>query len=101
MMRCAVCGGSDASKVHDWETHGGTRYGMACRGECAGLLWEAHFLRATKVDAGELDLLLWKWRRRRSEVEGRTFSEPPPMSEAERLGATQQAYWADVLKELS
>ena len=98
-MRCAICGGSDPAKVRDWETAGGTRYGMACRGEHAGLLWEAHFIKATGGTADALELLLWRWRRARAEAEGRAFVEPPPMSEAERKSAAQQAYWGDVLWE--
>lgn len=100
-MRCAICGATDPGKVRNWETNGGTRYGMACRGEHAGLLWEAHFLRATGAEAGELDLLLWRWRRARVESEGRRFDEAPPMSEVERQAAATQAYWGDVLREVS
>ena len=95
-MRCAVCGGTDPHLVRDWETRGGTRYGMACRGECAGLLWEAHFLRATGCTDDEMDLLLWRWRRRRAEVQGQDFPEPSPMSRVERECAAQQAYWGGV-----
>lgn len=100
-MRCAVCGSTDAAKVREWETRGGTRYGMACRGEHAGLLWEAHFIRATAGTQDELELVLWRWRRARSESEGRAFREPPPMSAEERAAAAHQAYWQDVLKEVA
>lgn len=91
-MRCAVCGRS-TPEVLRWATRGGTDYGMACRGECAGLLWEAHFIRATSGSEEDQALILWRWRRRRAEVEGRRFDEPAPMTAAEQLAAAQQAYW--------
>lgn len=83
MRRCAVCGRASAD-VMEQETAGGTRYGMACPGICQGLLWESHFVRATGGDEYEHALILWHWRRRRAEVQGRTFAEAPPKSAAER-----------------
>lgn len=99
-MRCAVCG-SESPDVREHETAGGTRYGMACRGECAGLLWEAHFNRAT--GATEHEHALWKWRRRRSDVEGRVFLERPPESPAERAVrvAIAERGWTAIAKELT
>ena len=81
-MRCAVCGRAEAS-VCRWVTQGGTDYGSACRGTCAVLLWEAHFVRATGGTEDELALCVWKWRRRRAEVAGRGFAEPMPETEAD------------------
>lgn len=78
-MRCAVCGRDSAGVTHH-VTAAGHRYGSACPGECAGLLWEAHFDRATNAAADQHALTLWRWRRRRADVEGRVFLEPPPLS---------------------
>lgn len=83
MSRCAVCGVS-SSAVSEQVTLGGTRYGMACPGECQGLLWESHFVRATGAKPYECALVLWGWRKRRCEVEGKPFNEEPPKSPAEK-----------------
>lgn len=64
-------------------THGGERVGHFCRGECQGLGWEAFFVTKMKGDEYEHALILWRWRRRRAEVDGRTFLEPAPKSPAE------------------
>ena len=82
MRRCAVCGVAGPD-VRDWETHGGTRYGMACRGECAGLLWESHFVKAAKLGEHEHACILWQWQRRRAEVTGVAFLLPYPKTKAE------------------
>lgn len=57
---------------------------MACAGECAGLLWEAHLIRATGASEHEHALILWRWKRRRAEVELRPFTDPLPESPVER-----------------
>jgi hypothetical protein len=91
-MRCAVCGRLDA---REWHTVSGTRYGMAHRGVCAGLLWEA-FFQGLIPDADpayaefEAALMAWKWRRQRAEVEGVAFTTPPPESQVERISNLQQ-----------
>lgn len=96
-LRCAVCGRQSAD-VKEHRTISGTRYGMACVGECQGLLWEAHFVRATGGDDYSHALILWGWRRRRAEVEGRTFLEEPPKSKAEReLDALIEAHGLGVV----
>jgi hypothetical protein len=94
MMRCAVCGAT-VGDVREWTTQGGARYGMACRGECAGLLWEAHFQGQTPDsdrDYAEFEaaLMAWKWRRRRAEVEGVRFDVAAPESAVERISNLQQ-----------
>jgi len=91
-IRCAVCG-AQTPDVRNWETHSGTRYGMACRGKCACLLWEAHFTRVTDSNEFEHALVLWKWQRRRAEASGVAFVVPPPSSEVEKLCSQQQALW--------
>ena len=82
-LRCAVCGRQSAD-VKEHRTISGTRYGMACVGECQGLLWEAHFNAQTEAGPDEHALTLWAWRRRRADVEGRIFLEEPPKSSAEK-----------------
>ncbi len=82
MKRCAVCGATHGD-IREWETAGGTRYGMACRGECAGLLWESHFVKATKGTDYDYACILWQWQRRRAQVEGRVFVLPYPKTTAE------------------
>lgn len=89
-MRCAVCNGSDPHLVREHQAQGGARYGMACRGECAGLLWEAHFASVTDSTEFEHSLVLWRWQRRRAEVAGVAFLVPPPSSEVERTCEMQQ-----------
>lgn len=100
--RCAVCG-SEGLEVREHVTAGGERYGMPCPGECSGLLFEAHFIRATGGDEHEHALVLWRWRRRRAEVEGRTFLERPPESAAERAltRLVHERGWDDVARELA
>lgn len=102
-MRCAVCGFAGPG-IESWSTVGGPSYGMACRGECAALLWEAHFVRvAHPGDAYEAACMVWKWRRRRSEVEGVRFAAPPPVSPGERAVSLAIAAkgWTDIARELS
>ena len=82
MKRCAVCSRSHAD-VHEHRTIGGTRYGMACRGECHGLLWESYFVSATGGGEYDLAVIVWQWQRRRAEVEGRPFVLPHPKTQAE------------------
>ena len=82
-FRCAVCGRQSAD-VKEHRTISGTRYGMACIGECQGLLWEAHFVKQTSDEPYDHALVLWGWRRRRAEVEGKSFNEEPPKSPAEK-----------------
>lgn len=93
MRRCAVCGRTEG--VIEWETLNGTRYGMACRGECSGLLWEAHFVKMTKGGEYETACILWQWQRRRAAVEGRPFVIPYPKSPAE----VQLERWAASLPQ--
>ncbi len=99
-MRCAVCGLDGAKKL---TTVGGEHLGHAHDGECLGLLWESHFLRVTGGLEHEHAEVLWKWQRRRAQVEGRPFTEPCPTSPAE----DEIDRWiesnglADVAKELS
>ena len=93
-FRCAVCGRS-GPEVREWLTVDGTRYGMACRGECAGLLWEAHFVKATGAGEYELAVILWQWQRRRAEVEGIAFVLPYPKTQAE----AQLERWAASLPQ--
>ena len=81
MSDCAVCGKPGAGVL---ELADETRVGLACPGECVGLLWEAHFLRATKAPAHEHAEVLWMWRRKRADAEGRVFLEAPPTSPTER-----------------
>lgn len=89
-MRCAVCG-KTTPDVREHRTHGGTRYGVACRGECSGLLWEAHIASVTGATEFEQSLVLWRWQRRRAEASGLAFAVPPPSSDVERVSASQQA----------
>lgn len=77
-MRCAVCA-VDSERVKRQFTAGGEDFGSACPGECAGLLWEAHYNRATGANEDEHGLVVWKWKRRRADVEGRVFLEPMPL----------------------
>lgn len=76
-MRCAVCSTDGAKEM---STHGDERVGFFCVGECQGLGWEAFFVTKTNGDEFEHALILWRWRRRRAEVDGRTFLEPAPKS---------------------
>lgn len=101
-MRCAVCGRT-APDVYRWSTVGGTDYGMACRGECAGLLWEAHFIRVTDGTEEEHSLIVWKWRRRRAEVGGRRFAEPMPESESDAAfrRLLEERGWGAIAREVA
>lgn len=73
---CAVCGRAPAVRR---ETLGGTFYGNACDSDpCPGLLWEAHFIKATNGSTYDHELVLWHWRKRRADVDRRTFLEPLP-----------------------
>lgn len=74
-MRCAVCGRDEGKRR---ETVGGDFFGNACDGECVGLLWESHFVRACQGTEADHSLMLWKMKRRRAEVTGLPFSEPMP-----------------------
>lgn len=74
---------------------GGTRYGMACRGECSGLLWESHFVKMTGGGEYELAVILWQWQRRRAEVAGAAFLLPHPKTQAE----VQLERWAASLPQ--
>lgn len=102
MRRCAVCG-TESAEVREERSHSGTRYGMACPGTCQGLLWESHFVRAEGGGEYEHALCLWRWRRRRAEVQGRPFREAPPKSPAEREleRLIESAGWGDVAQEVA
>lgn len=98
--RCAVCG-KDGAK--EWSSSSLTVFGRAHEGICFALLWESHYVAATGGSEHDHAFVLWQWQRRRAEVEGRLFTEPPPLSpadeetnaELERLGL------CDVAKELT
>lgn len=100
-MRCAVCG-RDNPEVRRCETVSGTVYGSACRGECEALLWEAWFL-TTEFGRPESEpefwsaLMLWKWKRRRAEVRGEDFTEPPPDNALDLVCREQQLLYGGVL----
>lgn len=79
--RCAVCG-REAAPRH--ETASGEAIGNACREVCLGLLWKAWFTKRTSESEFDHQLILWEWKRRRAEVEGRPFTEAPPKSAAEK-----------------
>ena len=82
MARCAVCARDGATKL---TTVGGTHLGHACADVCTGLLWEAHFVRVTSPgDEHEHALVLWRWKGRSADVNGRPFHEPPPESPVEQ-----------------
>ena len=89
-MRCAVCRLDDNS-VRRWHTAGGADYGSAHAGECAGLLWEAHFLSATGATEDDQSLMLWKWRRRAAEVAGVAFLEAMPLDATDRAALKTRA----------
>jgi len=78
--KCAVCGRPGAQSMR---LESGKVIGKACEGECQALLWSEHFARWSGAPRHELDFIAWEWRRRRAEVEGRTFTEPCPKSPAE------------------
>ena len=78
--RCAVCGRVDARRL---ETLGGSYLGTACDGECTGLLWESHLVRALGGGPEDVALVLWSWQRRCAEVHGRLVP-PRPTSSGER-----------------
>ena len=80
-LRCAVCGRESAIRQ---ETVSGDFFGNACEGACLGLLWEAWFIKRTAGSEFDHALILWQWKRRRAEVEGRPFAEAPPKSIAEK-----------------
>jgi hypothetical protein len=98
--RCAVCG---RPATRELRTVGGTYLGRYDEDACAALLWEAHFLRATGAPEWEHAAVLWAWRRRRAEVEGKDFTEPRPASPAERQSsATIEARgWGEAARELA
>jgi hypothetical protein len=84
-MRCVVCGSSN--DVRRRLTVRGDSYGTTCDdGECIALAWDAYWQRQHPecVTQDDTELLVWQWRRRRAEVEGRHFDEAPPKSEAEK-----------------
>jgi hypothetical protein len=62
--------------------------GAACSPECATLVY-------VKPRAGmtrdEIELSAWTWRARRAEVRGEEFTEPPPLSEGDRMFLVQQS----------
>lgn len=99
-MRCAVCAVEGARPL---VTVGGEALGHAHDGECVALLWEAHFLRVTEAPEHEHAEVVWKWQRKRAQVEGRRFTEPPPTSpaedEAERV--IEGNGWTAVARELA
>lgn len=82
-INCAVCGRPGATRQ---TTVGGTFYGNACKSECLGLLWSAHFIKATGGSEFDHSFVLWEWRRRRAEVDGRTFLEPAPLDPRDAAG---------------
>ena len=79
--RCAVCSRVGAKQL---TTVGGTHLGFACAEVCTGLLWTAHFVRATNGDDYDHALVLWEWKGRAADVNGVPFKEPPPKSPAEK-----------------
>jgi hypothetical protein len=81
-MTCAVCGRDGAGPLM---LRDGTRVGLACPGECIGLLWEATWQARNPKDATAQGraLLGWEWRRQRALVGGAEFTEPAPKSAAE------------------
>lgn len=79
-MRCIVCGLEGGKRL---VTAGGEDLGCAHDGECLGLLWESHFLRATGGLEHEHAEVLWRWQRRRAQVAGLPFIDPCPTSPAE------------------
>lgn len=94
-LRCAVCGRPGARAER---TIGGVFYGNACTaegGQCLGLLWEAHFVKATGGSQYEHECILWHWRKRRAEAEGIIFLAPFPTDPrdvaSERLARELQA----------
>jgi hypothetical protein len=101
-VRCAVCRVDDG-RVRRWHTVGGTDYGSAHPGECAGLLWEAHFIAATGQSEHEHALILWRWKRRAAEVAGAPFNAPLPVSPAEAAvtRAIRERGWEAIAKEPS
>lgn len=101
-MKCAVCR-TETGRVRRWVTLGGTDYGAAHPGECAGLLWEAHFIAATGQSEHEHALILWRWKRRAAEVANAPFTTPPPTSPAEAavVRAIRERGWEAIAKELS
>lgn len=80
--RCAVCSRPGAKKL---TTIGGTHLGYACAEVCTGLLWEAHFVRATCGSDYDHALILWQWKARAADVNGVPFREPMPKSPDEVL----------------
>ena len=100
-MRCAVCGSDGGAPV---VLFSGANLGAACPGtECAGLLWESHFVATTEPgDADAAALVLWMWQRRRAQVQGRPFMTPAPKSKAEREldRAIAARGWTETAREL-
>ena len=96
-LRCAVCGREAA---HRNETASGEFFGNACKGTCLDLLWKAWFIKRTGGTEFEHALILWEWKRRRAEVEGRPFSEAPPKSAAEKAWG-RMALSCDVPSEVA
>lgn len=95
-LKCAVCGRDGAVRQ---ETVSQTFYGNACAlddgGRCLGLLWEAHFVKATGGSQYDHESILWHWRKRRAEIEGVIFLVPFPVDPrdvaSERLARELQA----------
>lgn len=99
--RCAVCGAIGSAKPLTLVS--GATVGAFCVGECTGLGWESHFLRAVRAPAHELAELAWRWRRHVAATKRIAFTEPAPVSPGERLLNQHIALngWADIAKELS
>jgi hypothetical protein len=78
--QCSVCGLDGAKQL---TTAGGKDLGYAHEGECLDLLCESYFLRVNNGLEHEHAEVLWRWQRRRAQVEGVPFSEPCPTSPTE------------------
>lgn len=82
MSRCVVCSRVGSARL--MELTSGERIGPACAGECEILNWERHFNVETDAPPYEHALLAWRWRRHVAGLDGRTFLEPMPKSDAEK-----------------
>jgi hypothetical protein len=79
MTRCVVCG-LESDEAAPLELASGVKLGACCpgEGECAALVWEAHFDRFIDASAAERAVTTWRWKRRRAEANGQPFNEPSP-----------------------
>lgn len=79
---CVVC--SRVGFAQSMPLLGGTVIGPACPDACSILCWELHFVRSTGGTRDEIAEVQWRWRRHVAGIDGRPFTEPAPVSEAEK-----------------